>query len=117
MHGDSKVTRQSRCAKTISLSRRRQYTGAGLDPGDLRNMPWLLDIRGARDYMMFMNLVMAKKAASEVSKSMNVPTLAFEHTNEAFAHYRAWSPAAPGFYSFDSKKLSDSGMSCVQPGN
>ena len=88
--------------------------GAELDPGDIRNMPWLLEMRGARDYTTFMNLVIARKKASDVPSYLNVPTLAFEHVNEAFNRYRAWDPATPGYYSFDSKKMSDSAMSCVQ---
>lgn len=70
-----------------------------LDSGDLRNQPWLLTLRGMRDYVRFVSLLEAKKAAaSDVNETITSGLLPLERLEKA---YESALPTLPGLYTID----------------
>ena len=76
--------------------------GLRVDKGDLGSHPYLISLRGATDYLTFLNLIAAKKStASQVTESFTVGGFPIERLSDAYKHYRAHLPSQPGIHTFE----------------
>ena len=88
-------------------------TGTQNDPGDTKNLPWLLGMRGARDFTAFMTFIVGTKDVRRIPKQIEATTLPLERMNESYQRYRAWSPTEPGVYSYDSQQMAGTAFTCT----
>jgi hypothetical protein len=72
------------------------------DQGDLFNQPWVLSLRGTRDFATFMKFIEAKKTSTtEVTEEIKIGGLPVARLEEAYGAYRGISFAAPAFYTYE----------------
>lgn len=75
------------------------------DRGSLLNQPWLITLRGTRDYALLLGFMSARKTApSQVQEEINVMGLPIERIDEAFKLYGLMTHSAPAMVTLDPRE-------------
>lgn len=79
-----------------------------IDAGDARSVPWLLTLRGQRDYSLFLMMAAAQKTKAQQAKdeTIDLGDFAFERLATAFERYfRTQTPSYPGLITLEGKVI------------
>ena len=75
--------------------------GTSLDKGDIGNLPWLIALRGTRDYVTFLDFIQAKNGLKNDSNIViDIGGYPMSQLAKAYGHYRSHVGSQPGFYVF-----------------